>query len=72
MLWSLLALGTGFAVASLDAAGQCFTVPCIKGKMSAMYSVNGGESFQMVVTSFLFLAQPILGLWFLVRMALVS
>ena len=63
--WILLGLGLGFCITTFDASGKCYVVPCITGTMAAMYKVNSGMSFQVLVTGFLFILQPAYGLWFM-------
>jgi len=64
-LWVLLALGTGFALSSWDAAGACYVVPCVEGDLAGLYRVSGAASFQLALTAALFVAQPFYGLLFL-------
>lgn len=65
ILGCLLALGMAFSITSFDTAGKCYVTPCITDEMAAMYKVNTGQSFQVLLSGFLFILQPVYGLWFL-------
>lgn len=64
-LWLLLVLGVSFSVSSFDAAGKCYVLPCVSDDMASMYKVNTGLSFHVLLSGFLFILQPVYGLWFL-------
>lgn len=64
-LWLLLVLGVIFSVSSFDAAGKCYVLPCVTDEMAAMFKVNTGQSFVVLLSGFLFIMQPVYGLWFL-------
>jgi len=53
-----LVVGLLFAFSSVNAAGSCYVDPCY-------VLVSSGKSFQVTMTGFLFILQPIYGLYFL-------
>ena len=63
-LWLLLALGMAFSITSFDSIGKCYTVPCVS-TMSEVLKVNNGLSLTLLMTGFLFILQPVYGIWFM-------
>jgi hypothetical protein len=63
-LWLLLALGMAFSITSFDSIGKCYTVPCVSS-MAEVLKVNNGLSLTLLITGFLFILQPVYGIWFM-------
>ena len=64
VLWLLLGLGMAFSIATFDCVGKCYTIPCAE-TLTDLLRVNAGASFQLLLTGFLFILQPVYGIWFL-------
>ena len=63
-LWLLLGLGMAFSITSFDSIGKCYTVPCVSA-MEEIMKVNNGLSLTLLLTGFLFILQPVYGIWFM-------
>lgn len=58
-----LIFGTLFSVTTFKVVGQCLTSPCI-AETEILLRINAGVSFVVLLTGFLFILQPVYGLWF--------
>mmetsp|Transcript_19611 Transcript_19611/g.61672 ORF Transcript_19611/g.61672 Transcript_19611/m.61672 type:complete len:220 (+) Transcript_19611:47-706(+) len=58
-----LIFGTIFSLTTFNVVGRCLTTPCI-AETETLLRINSGLSFVILLTGFLFILQPIYGLWF--------
>mmetsp|Transcript_19110 Transcript_19110/g.24793 ORF Transcript_19110/g.24793 Transcript_19110/m.24793 type:complete len:219 (-) Transcript_19110:211-867(-) len=59
----MLVFGSIFSLTSFNVVGRCLTDPCV-AETASLLRINSGLSFGVLLTGFLFILQPIYGLWF--------
>lgn len=58
-----LIFGMVFSITTFNVVGRCLTAPCI-AEIETLLRINSGISFVILLTGFLFILQPVYGLWF--------
>lgn len=58
-----LVFGIVFSLTTFRVVGRCLTSPCI-AETDTLLKINSGLSFAILLTGFLFVLQPVYGLWF--------
>ena len=58
-----LCFGMAFSITTFNVVGRCVTEPCV-AETAGLLRINSGTSFGLLLTGFLFILQPVYGLWF--------
>ena len=56
-------VAVAFLLTAFDVVGRCVTEPCV-AETAGLLRVNSGMSFGLLLSGFLFVLQPVYGLWF--------